>query len=582
MRLPAYAGNDILIATVKGPKMQTTIINFLLTAILIIAAPHAGTVPDVFILGTNFSGFADWGTEPVFKNVLMHSREWISQRQGAGWGQGGPVTYDEDGYPVSLNADQWVEVPLMQTGLEADKTYLCLYDGQGTVEFGSVQEFTQVSPGRIEVRVRADSDPWLRIMSTTPGSHVRNIRFMLSENENSYSENPWRDDFLSRWQDFRIIRFMDWLQTNNSEISSWSERPGPAFYSASPKGAALEYMIDYCNRTLSHPWFCMPHLADDDYVRNFANVVRDNLDPRLMIYVEYSNEIWNSIFSQTQYCETMGLAQGLGEASRPWEAGWSWSGRRSGQIFDIWEEVFGGANRIIRVIGSQMNPYVGNMKLRQDSVWLRTDALAIAPYFGGHLNGDRLSEVESWTVDQILDTCLAHIRGGVRQGIQDFVDYLEELNAEQNTDIRLIAYEGGQHLSAWGMNQAVTDKFTAANRHPRMKDLYLEYFQQWQELGGALFCQFSSVSEPGVWGAWGVLERYDQTPEEAPKYAALLEILATQSTFVQKPPLFFNTQTTTPFVKNRPGWRDLLGRRIHGGYRVPLCTGMYIRSGKRN
>lgn len=92
-------------------------------------------------------------------------------------------------------------------------------------------------------------------------------------------------------------------------------------------------MIDYCNRTGTSPWFCIPRRADDNYIRKFAEMVRDSLDPALLCYVEYSNEIWNSIFDQTRYCESLGMVLKLGDTLLLWDSGWRYSGRRPGQRF---------------------------------------------------------------------------------------------------------------------------------------------------------------------------------------------------------------------------------------------------------
>ena len=39
-------------------------------------------------LGINLAGPADWMTELPFVDVFRLSRAWISQKQGAAWGQG--------------------------------------------------------------------------------------------------------------------------------------------------------------------------------------------------------------------------------------------------------------------------------------------------------------------------------------------------------------------------------------------------------------------------------------------------------------------------------------------------------------
>ena len=48
--------------------------------------------------------------------------------------------------------------------------------------------------------------------------------------------------------------------------------------------------------------------------------------------------------------------------------------------------------------------------------------------------------------------------------------------------LELVAYEGGQNLVAMGpysRDPALIDLFAAANRDPRMKQLYLENFARW-------------------------------------------------------------------------------------------------------
>ena len=76
------------------------------------------------------------------------------------------------------------------------------------------------------------------------------------------------------------------------------------------------------NDLQADPWFTLPHLADDDLVRTYAEIVRDGLDPGLRAHVEFSNEIWNWQFAQAHWAEAQGtgpLGQGqhLGGIRRP-------------------------------------------------------------------------------------------------------------------------------------------------------------------------------------------------------------------------------------------------------------------------
>jgi hypothetical protein len=73
---------------------------------------------------------------------------------------------------------------------------------------------------------------------------------------------------------------MDWGATNVSPIVEWADRSHVADVTyATPAGVPIEVMIDLANTLHVDPWFCIPHQASDDYVRRFATLVRDRLDP---------------------------------------------------------------------------------------------------------------------------------------------------------------------------------------------------------------------------------------------------------------------------------------------------------------
>jgi hypothetical protein len=507
-----------------------------LTVSIIFALIQAGQVPSRFVLGTNFSGICDWGTEPVWNDYMKQSRTWCPQRSGMNWGEGWPLSVDSLNWINQLDAGQTADCPLFGstsgdwTSMIADSTYLCLYDGQGTLQFSNAASFSVISPGRIQFKPNASAAPFLQITATTPTNYIKNIRIIRRDMESTYQTQPWDERFLARWHEFPVVRFMDWQSTNNSPLDSWSKRTRPNSQTqAMESGVALEYMIDYCNKTQTNPWFCIPHRVDDDFVRQFATLVKNTLDPRLKAYIEYSNECWNSMFSQTAYCDSMGTADKLDPSNtHPWEAGWRWYGRRSKQIFTIFEQVFGGTDRFIRVIASQMNSYVTDLKLSQDSVYLKTDAVAIAPYFGGVFDAaETQTTVQNWTVSQLLDSCQKDITGNVRKAIQDHLDLIAQYSGK-GASMKLAAYEGGQHLVGVGgaeNNQTLTDLFIAANRDPRMYDLYVQYFEQWASMGGTVFCQFSSLCSPSKWGSWCVLETPLQDTSTAPKYRALMEMI---------------------------------------------------------
>ena len=89
----------------------------------------------------------------------------------------------------------------------------------------------------------------------------------------------------------------------------------------------------------------------------------------------------------------------------------------------------------------------------------------------------------------------------------------------------LLAYEGGQHMvgvAGGENNEAMTELFQAANAHPRMGEIYEQYFAAWTAAGGDLFCYFSSVGRWSKWGSWGIMQHYDDDAAKSPKFMATM------------------------------------------------------------
>jgi hypothetical protein len=284
---------------------------------------------------------------------------------------------------------------------------------------------------------------------------------------------------------------------------------------------ALDYMIALCNETGAAPWFCMPHLADDDYVRRFAAAVKAQLDPRLQIYVEYSNEVWNGQFAQSRWAAEQGRAAGLSDDAN--QARLRFYARRSVDVFRLWEKEFGGTDRLVRVLAAQAaSPWTSEQILAFADAGARADALAIAPYFGHDLGSPKTAGA---TVAGGLDGVFRRCREDIAANLATLQQHAKLARAH---GLALIAYEGGQHLVGFHSAEndaALTELLQAANRDPRMRELYLADQENWRAAGGRLFAFFTSVGLPSKWGSWGLLEWSDQDPATAPKYQAVLELL---------------------------------------------------------
>ncbi len=528
-------------ASDRPPRLIPSLASQTVPATTIAAKPVRQSVE----IGINLGGIADWSTQWPFVDVFKTSRAWLSQRDGAGWDTGGPLDLTPDGWVASLKPGQFAET-IMLTGSPHYPAgqYTLLYEGEGKIAFRYANaKIISEQPGRMVVQVdpRDEAGVFLQIRATNPNNPIRNIRFIMPGFEQTYQSQPFHPVFLQRLAKFRTLRFMDWMATNNSDVVNWSDRNTPTSARQSGgKGVALEYIIQLANTLKIDPWFTIPAKASDDYVRQFATMVRDRLDPSLTARIEYSNEIWNTMFAQHRYAAQQGRARNLD--GNDYTAAIRYYSQRSVEVFKIVDQVFGNSarRRVERVLAGQAaNTWTGEEILSWQDAYKHADAYAIAPYFDGLKSGkgwqsdlnqpERVDAILQMSPQQIVE----NLRADIAQEIKPMLDKNYAV-ATKRFNLPLYAYEGGPHLTAYQFPQdkieRVTDLFAQVNRHPEMRTVYRAYLQQWQQSGGTLFNQFVDVAKPGKWGFWGALEYQNQDPNQAPKYQGLMDFMQAKPT----------------------------------------------------
>lgn len=482
-------------------------------------------------IGVNLNGVADWSTELPFVDVFKTARKWDGHQDGTDSKDDAALTLTPEGEVVSLQPGQYANTLVLDNGGHyPDGQYVLLYDGQGKLAVDFAGTIVSQSPGRMVVKVVRNTDGVrITLRETNPANPVRNIRLLMPGTEKTSKTQPFYKGFLARLAPFKVLRFMDWQGTNGSPLTSWSERTTLNSYSQqTDKGVALELMIQLANTAHADPWFTMPHQATDDYVRQFATMVRDRLDPSLKVHIEYSNEVWNYSFEQANYAAQQGLKQGLDNDK--YTAVAKYYAKRSVEIFNIWEAVFKGNDRLVRVLSWQaVNPDWGDTVLSYNNAYKHADAYAIAPYFnaGSFMEAGNLDHTLKATPDQVIEA--------MRQGILKSNELIvASSKLAKKYGLRLFAYEGGQDLSAhWvpsDKEKPLNALFLAASRSPRMRDLYKEYLNQWKAAGGGLLNQYNDVSIYVKWGHWGLLEYQDQPINTAPKYQGVMDFIKANPT----------------------------------------------------
>jgi len=504
------------------------------------------------ILGINTADVREDTSSVQFLNLFKTA---IPFNETIPWGSSKGVEFDENGWPKNLNGGKAGTKFLnrLPEGTVEDGFFTVLYDGEGEIFYGNDARIVVHRPNKDIIEIKAGKDHILNaslfIKKTTPDNYIRNIRILpeggvckgfphirvktaaacgaipylaFEENEDKLLFNP---DYLAFMKDFQVIRFMNMSGMTRNPVEKWDDRNKPEKATWGGKygsrGAPVEIMVALANQVKANPWFSMPYKASDDYVRKFGEYVKKHLDPDLKAYIEYSNEVWNPIFIHHDYAIQQGLKEKLDKKKSP--AGYKWYSKRSVEVFKIWEDVFGGQEQLIRVLGSwASNQSMSSLILSYNDAYKHTDALAIGPYVSAHPKVLRKAK----SVDDVFK---AMMDKNSKWGMKSIISYIQKQSKVAHSfGVDLVAYEGGQHLVDWNtrkVDEHPNELLYAANRDPRMGIVYDELLREWRKAGGKLFVAFSAPRIYSWYGSWGIKEHIRQPRSDAPKYDALLRYL---------------------------------------------------------
>jgi hypothetical protein len=482
----------------------------------------------------------------------------------------------------------------------------------------------RLTDGRRVYRYEAgDHLQWLEIHDIDPDRPVTDIKVWLpdpADPANQSLENQlFHPLLLARLADrsWGQIRFMDWLETNGNPQQDWADRRRPACCFQTgvlnprnpapgvdwvggyrPSGIAYEHVVALCNAADLDLWICVPHLATDDFVTRLARLIRfgsDGVEPytspqaspvypplaaHLRVFVEYSNEIWSGgwSFPQGEWAALQADALGISKAA--------FNARRFCQVWRIFQEVFGGADRLVRVAAVftaadwYTGPFLAEMKAYGPTLSpaVEPDVIAATTYFGNGIQdwAHQRAEAAAGTSDPWFYTGEHFDDGGIVRSVARPPDdpYWTGLDLERHlqatfdewayrllngsaqedagpdavgigggfdqwlrdlaltvfdTPKPIIAYEGGPSLytddrdGGDPRDDGLTTFMEALNRHPRMREVYRIHLDQARARG--LWCHnpFVDCGAWGKYGQWGHLEQLDQDPASAVKYAFILD-----------------------------------------------------------
>ena len=498
------------------------------TCSILTSAPNDGSK-----LGMNVAGVVDWSPQWAFVDLVKPARQWIMQyidnlNNLYIWSLTEPVNLTTDGYPSQVPSERQIVTIMLRDVLQTwpNGIYHVFYDGEGVIEFAFDSTTVEnVDKGRMKINVVLskvlNNGVFMKIKKTNPRNPLRNIRIIMDGFEDTYNQFPFHPLFVQRLSMFKTIRFMPWIQQDG--IVNWSDRITPSSFSQG-QGVAFEYMIQLSNILKADPWLIVPYAASDDFVTQMAILVKNSLRKDVKVYLEYTNEGWNSAFNSGIYCQSMGLKLGL--STDPVVARNLYYSKRSVEIIKIWKSVFSSEDsRIVFVLGSfVLMPIMSTRILTYGDAYKAHSnvMIAITGYIGC---GD-----PSAAQVAILD--LSVLFAGCSTDLLNVKNYIQPHATIANTyKVGLGMYESGSGLSEYAAiftgkgTPGATEKYIAMNRDSRMYQVFMDYYTMYNTFNLVSNNHYAYVDVQSVYGSWNCLEYQNQSISDAPKYRALLDII---------------------------------------------------------
>ncbi|MGY6535711.1 MAG: hypothetical protein ACXIVG_10235 [Pararhodobacter sp.] len=526
-------------------------------------------------LAFNLAAHGDWSTQQPFIDIIRLARPWEGHLRGQ-WGgvsEAELITaghLDENGWVLSVPGNVVKLASLVLVDMPAEMTslagrYHVSWEGSAHLGFSGLARNVRYT-GRNSATFEYTPGPGLVIVEFNRGD-LRNLTIVHERHLERFADGEiFNPDWLALIGDAENLRLMDWMATNNSELVEWSDRPQISHYTWA-RGVPVEILLELANQTGAEPWFTLPHLASDDYIRRFGEMVREWLRPDLRAWVEFSNEVWNWSFAQAQWAEDQGRARWNRE--NVWV---QYYALRASEMVRILDQVFADEpERLVRVLGfftawlglesDILNPPL--LRAEDPSApppYTLFDTYAVTGYFSADLHSEprrpmvqawldeslrraeaqadaeglsgaeRSAFVESHRFDHAIDMAGRELMDGAVSGdatmtVQGLLDSMLSHHAAVAAahDLALVMYEGGTHVVAMPDQHDDDDLiafFTALNYSAEMGALYTALIEGWHALTVAPFNAYFDVGVANRWGSWGHRRHLD---DDNPRWQALMQ-----------------------------------------------------------
>ena len=505
-------------------------------------------------IGMNLHFISFWSREVPFANLMMQAAPWVPCDSDWQFDQTdnylsfNKIVKNEQGYPTHLpQIIQGLAKPqIVKTILAWDNggilpsgNYEIKYDGKGIIELFGLDTINIISekPGNIIFNLKPNKlitnvlghkggGLGLLIRQSELGNPISNIRVLLPNMDpNVYPFNP---AFIEKLKPFKAIRFMNWNASYWSDETKWAERRqmnyytqfnGIDWYSIDRKGVAIEYAIQLCNILEKDMWISIPYQADENYIGELGKLVLNTLNPKLKVYIEYGNEVWNEGIEnipndafERQYNFVKTNAPEVLK-TEPFQYSYAYFADRAFKAFNPFS-----SNRVIRVLAGQQGAWQGEVLKRsiegmafigsKDSF----DVGSIADYM---FQQDAINSLPNYATVSDVAAAFRNVMDVSLLRINENIQQLELIGK------KMITYEGGVHAN-FNEGDPNENALLAFSNDTSFYNISREWLEKVSSLP-SVEMQMAFVLADDKYGYWHLQNIFEENPNSSLKYKAIID-----------------------------------------------------------
>jgi len=469
-----------------------------------------GQVVTASWIGGNTTFHIDWSKMWPLANIWKSCRD----PRRSPLGSSGTQTWDSNDELVTntgtVSTAIGVSYPEFPKG-----TYVVEWDGSGSMTVNGVN--VPSTGGTVAIQSGAGPEGSISVDIHGVCTGIR----IYKEGHDPLKAHP---DFVAKFSQLGVIRFMDLMGTNSSVVDSITALPKPedSFYTRQSTythdganqarygdGLPIEVCCMIAKECNAIPWLHSYHLLDDAGITEMARRAKSVMGTLPCIH-EFSNECWNDQpdFQQTNWCRQRGIEAGLDPANQ-YQAGYRYYAKRVIEAGRAWKSAYPNTVNVLAwqkleaqykdywQLNNVLKPQIDSMNGMGD-----IDAVSISGYHGG-----QIVSVADWFNN--VDAYMADTKSSW-QGFKINV-------ADAWGNKKFFVYEG--NWSGMGTTDVMRDARFQAKFEQHLQDAF--------DVGIDLYCVYTIIAKNGSGQGWGILDYQGQAT--SPGWQAILAKLGLKS-----------------------------------------------------